>query len=40
MFSFNLHLNTQEILSLLDCLNVDEQGRYSMEDLFNLIINY
>ena len=37
---FNLYLSTQEIISLTDYLKRDDNGNYSMEDLYNLIICY
>jgi len=37
---FNLYLSTQEIISLTDYLKVDDNGNYSMEDLYNLIVCY
>jgi len=36
----NLHLSTQEMITLADSLNVNENGLLSMEDLFNYIISY
>jgi len=36
--NFNLFLSTQEILVLTQVLGTDENGDYSMEDLYNLII--
>lgn len=33
-------MSTQEFLSFSDILSIDEQGRYSMEDLFNFITSY
>ncbi len=37
---FNLYLTTQELISLTDYLKRDENGNYSMEDLYNLIVCY
>ena len=37
---FNLYLTTQELISLTDYLKKDENGNYSMEDLYNLIVCY
>ena len=37
---FNLYLTTQELISLTDYLRKDENGNYSMEDLYNLIVCY
>ena len=37
---FNLYLTTQEMISLTDYLKRDENGNYSMEDLYNLIVCY
>ena len=36
----NLYLTTQELISLSDYLKRDDNGNYSMEDLYNLIICY
>lgn len=37
---FNLYLSTQEQTTLTDSLTKNNQGEYSMEDLYNLIICY
>jgi hypothetical protein len=37
---FNLYLNVQEAVTLTDVLSRNEVGLYSMEDLYNLVINY
>ena len=37
---FNLYLSTQELISLTDYLKKDENGNYSMEDLYNLLVCY
>ena len=37
---FNLYLTQQELISLTDYLKRDENGNYSMEDLYNLIVCY
>ena len=37
---FNLYLTTQEMISLTDYLKRDENGNYSMEDLYNLLVCY
>ena len=37
---FNLYLSTQEIITLVGELNRNNDGDYSMEDLYNLIVCY
>lgn len=37
---FNLHLTPQEMITLTDELKKDAKGKYSMEDLYNLIVCY
>ena len=37
---FGLYLSTQELITLLENLNKNQEGKYSMEDLYNLIICY
>ena len=37
---FNLYLSTQELISLTDYLKKDENGNYSVEDLYNLLVCY
>ena len=37
---FNLYLSTQETITLCDYLKKDQNGNYSMEDLYNLIVCY
>ena len=36
----DLYLTTQELISLTDYLKRDENGNYSMEDLYNLVVCY
>ena len=36
----NLYLTEQELISLTDYLKRDENGNYSMEDLYNLVVCY
>ena len=37
---FNLYLSTQEVITLVSELTRNNDGDYSMEDLYNLIVCY